>query len=46
MESEDKNGFSNSKFVMVCVVCGKIEFRAQGVEAIDKIAFFILLWVI
>jgi len=31
MESEGKNGFSNSMFVMVCVVCGKIEFRVSAV---------------
>jgi len=31
MESEGKNGFPNSKFVLVSVVCGKIEFRVFGV---------------
>jgi hypothetical protein len=27
MEFEGEDGFSNSKFVMVCVVRGKIDFR-------------------
>jgi len=37
MKPEDKNGFSNSKFVMVCVVSGKIDFPDYRVFFISVI---------